>query len=257
MRRFPDGSRRARGHVSRRWQRSLSRGLVPQDGPLPPARRSSRARPARQGTSMRRYSVFALVREGLRQHSGWDRAWASPAPKSRYDVVVVGAGGPRPRDGLLPRQEPRHHQCRGDREGVARRRQHGPQHHDHPLELPPGRLRRDLREEPRALRDAEPGPQLQRHVLAPRRDDARPDPARGPRLQAHRRGQRAPGRGHRVHLAPAGQGALPHHPHRGAALPGPGRPLAAPRRHRAHDAWPGATPAPAPTWAWTSSSNAR
>ena len=42
---------------------------------------------------MRRYSVFALAREGLRQHSGWDRAWASPAPKSRYDVVVVGAGG--------------------------------------------------------------------------------------------------------------------------------------------------------------------
>ena len=42
---------------------------------------------------MRRYSVFALVREGLRQHSGWDRAWSSPAPKSRYDVVVVGAGG--------------------------------------------------------------------------------------------------------------------------------------------------------------------
>ncbi len=49
---------------------------------------------------MRRYSVFALVREGLRQHAGWDRAWASPAPKSRYDVVAgvlraaAGAAGP-------------------------------------------------------------------------------------------------------------------------------------------------------------------
>ena len=42
---------------------------------------------------MRRYSVFALAREGLRHHAGWDRAWASPAPRSRYDVVVVGAGG--------------------------------------------------------------------------------------------------------------------------------------------------------------------
>ncbi len=42
---------------------------------------------------MRRYSVFALAREGLRHHTGWDRAWTSPAPKSRYDVVVVGAGG--------------------------------------------------------------------------------------------------------------------------------------------------------------------
>lgn len=42
---------------------------------------------------MRRYSVFALAREGLRHHVGWDRAWASPMPKSAYDVVVVGAGG--------------------------------------------------------------------------------------------------------------------------------------------------------------------
>ncbi len=42
---------------------------------------------------MRRYSVFALAREGLRHHAGWDRAWASPAPKSAYDVGVVGAGG--------------------------------------------------------------------------------------------------------------------------------------------------------------------
>ena len=42
---------------------------------------------------MKRYSVFAIAREALRQHSGWDRAWAKPAPKARYDVVIVGAGG--------------------------------------------------------------------------------------------------------------------------------------------------------------------
>ena len=42
---------------------------------------------------MRRYSVWALAREGLRHHAGWDRAWASPSPRSAYDVVVVGAGG--------------------------------------------------------------------------------------------------------------------------------------------------------------------
>ncbi len=42
---------------------------------------------------MRRYSVFALAREGLRHHAGWDRAWPDAAPKSRYDVVIVGAGG--------------------------------------------------------------------------------------------------------------------------------------------------------------------
>ncbi|MEM9049887.1 MAG: sarcosine oxidase subunit beta family protein [Pseudomonadota bacterium] len=42
---------------------------------------------------MRRYSVFAIAREAMRYHSGWDRAWKSPAPKAEYDVVVVGAGG--------------------------------------------------------------------------------------------------------------------------------------------------------------------
>ena len=41
----------------------------------------------------RRYSVFAIAREALRQHKGWTRAWASAEPKSRYKVIVVGAGG--------------------------------------------------------------------------------------------------------------------------------------------------------------------
>jgi sarcosine oxidase subunit beta len=42
---------------------------------------------------MKRYSVFSLVRESFRHHEGWERAWRSPAPKSEYDVVIVGAGG--------------------------------------------------------------------------------------------------------------------------------------------------------------------
>jgi sarcosine oxidase, subunit beta len=42
---------------------------------------------------MRRYSVFAIAREALRHHEGWERAWASPEPKPAYDVVIVGAGG--------------------------------------------------------------------------------------------------------------------------------------------------------------------
>jgi sarcosine oxidase subunit beta len=42
---------------------------------------------------MRHYSAFSLIREGLRGHSGWDRAWLSPQPKAAYDVVIVGAGG--------------------------------------------------------------------------------------------------------------------------------------------------------------------
>ena len=42
---------------------------------------------------MQRYSAFAVAREALRYHQGWERAWKSPAPKPRYDVVIVGAGG--------------------------------------------------------------------------------------------------------------------------------------------------------------------
>jgi len=42
---------------------------------------------------MRRYSAFAIAREAMRHHLGWERAWASPAPKPRYDVIIVGAGG--------------------------------------------------------------------------------------------------------------------------------------------------------------------
>ncbi|MEO0497529.1 MAG: FAD-dependent oxidoreductase, partial [Pseudomonadota bacterium] len=42
---------------------------------------------------MRKYSGFAVVREGMRHHKGWDRQWADPEPKAEYDVVIVGAGG--------------------------------------------------------------------------------------------------------------------------------------------------------------------
>ena len=42
---------------------------------------------------MQRYSVFAVAREAMRNHLGWDRAWGNPAPKPRYDAIIVGAGG--------------------------------------------------------------------------------------------------------------------------------------------------------------------
>ncbi len=42
---------------------------------------------------MRKYSVFAVAREALRDHTGWDRAWPNAAPKKRYDVIIIGAGG--------------------------------------------------------------------------------------------------------------------------------------------------------------------
>ncbi len=42
---------------------------------------------------MRRYSAFAIAREALRYHRGWERVWAAPEPRAKYDVVIVGAGG--------------------------------------------------------------------------------------------------------------------------------------------------------------------
>ncbi|WP_116596998.1 sarcosine oxidase subunit beta family protein [Primorskyibacter marinus] len=42
---------------------------------------------------MKRYSAFAIAKEALRDHIGWDRAWRRATPKKRYDVVIVGAGG--------------------------------------------------------------------------------------------------------------------------------------------------------------------
>jgi sarcosine oxidase subunit beta len=40
-----------------------------------------------------RYSIFSLAREALNGHKGWTPAWRKPAPKTHYDVVIVGGGG--------------------------------------------------------------------------------------------------------------------------------------------------------------------
>ena len=42
---------------------------------------------------MKKYSAFAVAREALRDHTGWERAWRSPEPRSKYDVIIIGAGG--------------------------------------------------------------------------------------------------------------------------------------------------------------------
>ncbi|MBX3582051.1 MAG: sarcosine oxidase subunit beta [Rhizobiaceae bacterium] len=42
---------------------------------------------------MRKYSIFAIAREAMRGHKGWEQQWPSPEPRSEYDVVIVGAGG--------------------------------------------------------------------------------------------------------------------------------------------------------------------
>ncbi|TIV71817.1 MAG: sarcosine oxidase subunit beta family protein [Mesorhizobium sp.] len=40
-----------------------------------------------------KYSIFSLAKAALSGHKGWTRAWRDPAPKSRYDVVIIGGGG--------------------------------------------------------------------------------------------------------------------------------------------------------------------
>jgi heterotetrameric sarcosine oxidase beta subunit len=40
-----------------------------------------------------RYSIFSVIAEALRGHSGWAAAWRDAAPAPAYDVVIVGGGG--------------------------------------------------------------------------------------------------------------------------------------------------------------------
>ncbi|MEO5324400.1 sarcosine oxidase subunit beta family protein [Mesorhizobium sp. CC13] len=40
-----------------------------------------------------KYSIFSLAKAALSGHKGWTRAWRDPAPKSHYDVVIIGGGG--------------------------------------------------------------------------------------------------------------------------------------------------------------------
>ncbi|MBT9291018.1 sarcosine oxidase subunit beta family protein [Prosthecodimorpha staleyi] len=39
------------------------------------------------------YSVFALARQALTGHRSWAAAWRDPAPRARYQVIVIGGGG--------------------------------------------------------------------------------------------------------------------------------------------------------------------
>ena len=115
---------------------------------------------------MTHFSFAQVLKGALTGQKNWTPQWPDAQPKAAYDVVIVGAGGHGLGDRLLPGEGARHHQRRGDRQGLARRRQHRPQHHDHPLELP---LRRERRLYDHALdlwEDLSPGAELQRHVLA-------------------------------------------------------------------------------------------
>ncbi len=40
-----------------------------------------------------RYSIFSVIGEALRGHTGWQPAWRDAEPAPEYDVVIVGGGG--------------------------------------------------------------------------------------------------------------------------------------------------------------------
>jgi sarcosine oxidase subunit beta len=42
---------------------------------------------------MSRYSLWSLMREGLRGHTGWQPVWREAEPKPAYDAVIIGGGG--------------------------------------------------------------------------------------------------------------------------------------------------------------------
>jgi sarcosine oxidase subunit beta len=42
---------------------------------------------------MSHYSAFAIARNALSGHRGWQQAWRSPEPKAEYDAIVIGGGG--------------------------------------------------------------------------------------------------------------------------------------------------------------------
>jgi hypothetical protein len=42
---------------------------------------------------MKKYSAFSLLRNAISYNRNWQKAWRSPEPKRKYDVVIVGGGG--------------------------------------------------------------------------------------------------------------------------------------------------------------------
>ncbi|NGN40403.1 sarcosine oxidase subunit beta family protein [Mesorhizobium sp. CGMCC 1.15528] len=41
----------------------------------------------------RHYSALSLLKEGLNDQRGWQKAWRSPEPAGRYDLIIIGGGG--------------------------------------------------------------------------------------------------------------------------------------------------------------------
>jgi sarcosine oxidase subunit beta len=47
----------------------------------------------RYSAAMQRWSALHLLTQAMRGHRGWRAAWRDRAPRDRYDVIIVGAGG--------------------------------------------------------------------------------------------------------------------------------------------------------------------
>ncbi len=40
-----------------------------------------------------KYSIFSLLRNAVSRNENWQQAWRSPAPRKKYDALIVGGGG--------------------------------------------------------------------------------------------------------------------------------------------------------------------
>ena len=141
-------------------------------------------------------------------------------------------GRARPRCGVLPCGRARHHPHGRAREELDRRRQHRPQHHHRPVQLPVRRKRAALQPRARPVAGHVAGPQLQRDVLAARRHDARARRARRAGAQAPRACESLQRRDQRMAEPGRGESVLPAAQHRAEhPLPGARCRAAASRRH--------------------------
>ena len=88
-----------------------------------------------------KYSVFSLLREAFRGHTGWTPAWREAEPKPDYDVVIVGGGGHGLATAYYLAKEHGITNVAVLEKGYIGSGNVGPQHHHHPLELPAARQR--------------------------------------------------------------------------------------------------------------------
>ena len=195
--------------------------------------RDATNRRSRFGAPMHRYSALALLKHAVTGRP-WPRVWRDPAPRDRYDVVVVGGGGHGSGDRLLPRQGIQDPECRGAGEGLYRLRQCRAQHHHRALQLHAARRDRVLRLLAAALEQPVARAELQRHVQSARADPAAAF-ARWAGFSGAARQHHAPARHRRTPAGPrgdAGTGAASGLPAE-RPLPDLGRLDAAHRRHGA------------------------